>query len=401
MANVSPHSASTSTKARVRPKLSTLRGENRAITRDMSSTARTDAIAEAVMTRGRVVAGKVVRNRESRVALAATTPATRAHAQAAASRGPREDAALAGPGVSRPSMPTASYATRLKQGIAPAPLHAFFLCVLRAFVVNFVGTVPDPMKLALRFPASAENASDHARLAVSVAREEFDLVLDYSPGSLEDVDAHIESLREDGFTGEDAAEALFVFGCYVGEVMVRAPGRTMGAHRAFAPARPLSLAHGRAAAYGRGLGPDRQGLSAARAGGQRVPSRLLRGRGAGGPRRVRDDEEERADADADAVVVVPITGELDLHAFSPRDIPSVVEDYVAACQGRGILALRLVHGKGKGVQRAVVHRVLRDLPAVVSFGDAPAERGGFGATLVTLRAVRCVTRALREPSSVF
>lgn len=99
---------------------------------------------------------------------------------------------------------------------------------------------------------------------------------------------------------------------------------------------------------------------------------------------MKDDEEERGDADA--VVVVPITGELDLHAFSPRDIPSVVEDYVAACQSRGILALRLVHGKGTGIQRAVVHRVLRGLPAVVSFGDAPAERGGFGATLVTLRA---------------
>jgi DNA-nicking Smr family endonuclease len=99
---------------------------------------------------------------------------------------------------------------------------------------------------------------------------------------------------------------------------------------------------------------------------------------------VRDDEEERAGADA--TVVVPITGELDLHAFSPRDVPSVVEDYVAACRERGIFALRLVHGRGKGVQRAVVHRVLRGLPAVVSFGDAPSERGGFGATLVTLRA---------------
>jgi hypothetical protein len=77
------------------------------------------------------------------------------------------------------------------------------------------------MKLALRFPASAENASDHARLAVEVAREEFDLELDFSPGSLEDVDAQIESLREDGLTGEEAAEALFVLGCYLGEVMVR------------------------------------------------------------------------------------------------------------------------------------------------------------------------------------
>ena len=77
------------------------------------------------------------------------------------------------------------------------------------------------MRLALRFPASALNAGDHARLAVKVAREEFDLELDFSPHSLEDLDAQIESLREDGLSGEDAAEALFVLGCYLGEVMVR------------------------------------------------------------------------------------------------------------------------------------------------------------------------------------
>jgi hypothetical protein len=77
------------------------------------------------------------------------------------------------------------------------------------------------MKLELRYPASPENARDHAQLAVEVAVSEFGLDLDYSPGSLEQVDAQIESLREDGLTGEDAAEALFVLGCYVGEVMVR------------------------------------------------------------------------------------------------------------------------------------------------------------------------------------
>ena len=77
------------------------------------------------------------------------------------------------------------------------------------------------MRLALRFPASALNAPDHARLAVEVAREEFDLELDFSPHSLEDLDTQIESLREDGLSGEDAAEALFVLGCYLGEVMVR------------------------------------------------------------------------------------------------------------------------------------------------------------------------------------
>jgi hypothetical protein len=77
------------------------------------------------------------------------------------------------------------------------------------------------MKLELRYPATAENALDHAQLAVEVAWEEFGLDLDFSPGSLESVDAQIDSMREDGLTGEDAAEALFVLGCYVGEVMAR------------------------------------------------------------------------------------------------------------------------------------------------------------------------------------
>ena len=77
------------------------------------------------------------------------------------------------------------------------------------------------MKLQLRYPATPENASDHAQLAVKVAREEFESRLDYSPGSLEELDGEIESLREEGLTGEEVAEALFVFGCYLGEVMVR------------------------------------------------------------------------------------------------------------------------------------------------------------------------------------
>ena len=102
----------------------------------------------------------------------------------------------------------------------------------------------------------------------------------------------------------------------------------------------------------------------------------------------------------EVVVTIPITGELDLHAFAPRDVASVVEAYVAACQERNILALRLVHGKGKGVQRAVVWRVLRTLKAVASFGEAPAERGGFGATVVSLNL--CAASHKRaNPSSIF
>jgi hypothetical protein len=78
------------------------------------------------------------------------------------------------------------------------------------------------MKLQLKFPASAANAAAHADLAVQAIREEFDTELDYSPASLEVLDGQIETLREEGWTAEDAAELLFVLGCYVGEVLVRA-----------------------------------------------------------------------------------------------------------------------------------------------------------------------------------
>ena len=83
-------------------------------------------------------------------------------------------------------------------------------------------------------------------------------------------------------------------------------------------------------------------------------------------------------------VVLPITGELDLHPFAPRDVASVVEEYVRACRENGILHVRLVHGRGKGVQRAEVRRVLRALPGVASVSDAPPASGGWGATLADL-----------------
>jgi hypothetical protein len=78
------------------------------------------------------------------------------------------------------------------------------------------------VKLELRYPATPDNALDHAQLAVEVAWEEFGIDLDFSPGSLEAVDMQVESLREEGLTGEGAAETLFVLGCYLGEVMSRA-----------------------------------------------------------------------------------------------------------------------------------------------------------------------------------
>jgi hypothetical protein len=76
------------------------------------------------------------------------------------------------------------------------------------------------VKLQLRFPATPENAADHAQLAVRVSREEYDEALDFSPESLERVDQQIEGLRDEGRDGEEVAELLFVLGCYLGQVMV-------------------------------------------------------------------------------------------------------------------------------------------------------------------------------------
>jgi len=78
------------------------------------------------------------------------------------------------------------------------------------------------MRLELRYPATADSAPGHAALAVELFKEEFDARLDYSPGSLELVDQQIERMREEGFSAEEGAEALFVLGCYLGEVMARA-----------------------------------------------------------------------------------------------------------------------------------------------------------------------------------
>ncbi|OGK88943.1 MAG: DNA mismatch repair protein MutS [Candidatus Rokubacteria bacterium GWC2_70_16] len=84
-------------------------------------------------------------------------------------------------------------------------------------------------------------------------------------------------------------------------------------------------------------------------------------------------------------MAVPIEDSLDLHAFAPRDIPSVVESYLEEALKRDFAEVRLVHGKGKGVQRAVVQGLLDGHPLVQRFFDAPAERGGWGATVVILR----------------
>lgn len=84
-------------------------------------------------------------------------------------------------------------------------------------------------------------------------------------------------------------------------------------------------------------------------------------------------------------VIVPIEDRLDLHAFAPRDVPSVVDEYLRAARRRGFTEVRLIHGRGKGVQRRVVQSLLAAHPLVSGYFDAPPERGGWGATVVLLR----------------
>ena len=83
-------------------------------------------------------------------------------------------------------------------------------------------------------------------------------------------------------------------------------------------------------------------------------------------------------------VVIPIEDALDLHAFAPREIPSVVESYLEAAVEAGFREVRLIHGRGRGVQRRRVHEVLAASPLVERFADAPPGRGGGGATIVWL-----------------
>ncbi len=83
-------------------------------------------------------------------------------------------------------------------------------------------------------------------------------------------------------------------------------------------------------------------------------------------------------------VAIPLDGVLDLHTFKPKEIPSLIDDYIVACRDEGVLDLRIIHGKGKGVQKARVHSILSKHPLVKRFADAPADAGGWGATLVEL-----------------
>lgn len=82
---------------------------------------------------------------------------------------------------------------------------------------------------------------------------------------------------------------------------------------------------------------------------------------------------------------IPIEDVLDLHTFRPQDIADLLDEYFSECIKAGIASVRVIHGKGKGIQKRQVHRILKKHPLVQNFGDAPPEAGGWGATLVELR----------------
>jgi DNA-nicking Smr family endonuclease len=87
----------------------------------------------------------------------------------------------------------------------------------------------------------------------------------------------------------------------------------------------------------------------------------------------------------DEPVRIPIEDSLDLHAFRPADVRSVVDEYLREAHARGFVEVRLIHGRGIGVQRASVQSLLAGHSLVRAYRDAPDDRGGRGATLVILR----------------
>jgi dsDNA-specific endonuclease/ATPase MutS2 len=87
----------------------------------------------------------------------------------------------------------------------------------------------------------------------------------------------------------------------------------------------------------------------------------------------------------DEPIRIPITDVFDLHTVPPRDVKAVVEEYLAEAHRLGFRALRIIHGRGIGVQRETVRSILARTEFVADFKDAPGEAGGWGATIVNLR----------------
>jgi DNA-nicking Smr family endonuclease len=91
------------------------------------------------------------------------------------------------------------------------------------------------------------------------------------------------------------------------------------------------------------------------------------------------------DTEPQEIVELEITDVLDLHSFPPQETAAVVESYLEAVVEKGYPAVRIIHGRGRGVQRRTIRSLLSRHPRVTSFTDAPGNAGGWGATLVTLQ----------------
>lgn len=89
--------------------------------------------------------------------------------------------------------------------------------------------------------------------------------------------------------------------------------------------------------------------------------------------------------DDDQPIEYPIDGTLDLHQFRPQEVKDVVMDYIDCCLEKGVYSLRIIHGKGIGVQREIVRSILEKHPAVLSFRHEEGSGGGWGATVVDLK----------------
>jgi hypothetical protein len=111
------------------------------------------------------------------------------------------------------------------------------------------------------------------------------------------------------------------------------------------------------------------------------------GRGEGERPREVGGEDEGDEPDPEVPVELPVEDFIDLHPFAPRDIPGVVRDYIDAAHAAGFREVRLIHGKGIGVQRERTRSVLGKHPLVESFSDGTADRGTWGATIAKLKEV--------------
>ncbi|MFN7929162.1 MAG: Smr/MutS family protein [Blastocatellia bacterium] len=105
----------------------------------------------------------------------------------------------------------------------------------------------------------------------------------------------------------------------------------------------------------------------------------------------RHSTEPEAERDADAeenpfpdLVVLEITDVFDLHSIPPQQTKAVIEEYLREAYARRFRYVRIIHGKGIGVQREITRKVLANTPFVLHFSDAPPEAGGWGATIAEL-----------------